>query len=39
MGGELETCSVAERVRPRAYRAARALHARLASRHVDQADA
>ena len=32
MGGELETCSVAERVRPRAYRAARALHARLASR-------
>jgi CelD/BcsL family acetyltransferase involved in cellulose biosynthesis len=32
MGGELETCLVAERVRPRAYRAARALHARLASR-------
>jgi Acetyltransferase (GNAT) domain len=32
MGGELETCSVAERVRPRAYRVARALHARLASR-------
>lgn len=32
MGGELESCSVAERVRPRAYRAARALHARLASR-------
>jgi hypothetical protein len=31
MGGELETCSVAERVRPRAYRAAQALHARLAS--------
>ena len=31
MGGELETCSVAERVRPRAYRAARALHGRLAS--------
>jgi hypothetical protein len=32
MGGELETCSVAERVRPGAYRAARALHARLAGR-------
>jgi CelD/BcsL family acetyltransferase involved in cellulose biosynthesis len=32
MGGELETCSVAERVRPRAYRAAQALHARLARR-------
>jgi hypothetical protein len=30
MGGELESCSVAERVRPRAYRAARALHARMA---------
>ena len=38
MGGELETCSVAERVRPRVYRAGRALHARLASRHVDPAD-
>ena len=34
MGGELESCSVAERVRPRAYRAARALHARLARRPV-----
>jgi CelD/BcsL family acetyltransferase involved in cellulose biosynthesis len=32
MGGELESCSVAERVRPRAYRAARSLHARLAVR-------
>jgi hypothetical protein len=34
MGGELETCSVAERVRPRAYRAARAMHARLAARRT-----
>jgi CelD/BcsL family acetyltransferase involved in cellulose biosynthesis len=32
MGGEAEWCTVAERVRPRAYRAARALHARLARR-------
>ena len=29
MGGALESCTVAERVRPRAYRAARSLHARL----------
>jgi CelD/BcsL family acetyltransferase involved in cellulose biosynthesis len=34
MGGELESCSVTERVRPRAYKAARALHARLASRRA-----
>jgi CelD/BcsL family acetyltransferase involved in cellulose biosynthesis len=43
MGGEPESCSVAERVRPRAYRTARALHARLASRlanrRVDRAAA
>jgi hypothetical protein len=32
MGGEPEMCSAAERVRPRAYRAGQALHARLASR-------
>ena len=32
MGGEPQASTVAERVRPRAYRAARALHARLASR-------
>lgn len=32
MGGALESCTVAERVRPRAYRAARSLHARLAGR-------
>jgi CelD/BcsL family acetyltransferase involved in cellulose biosynthesis len=31
MGGELEQCATAERVRPRAYRSARDLHARLAS--------
>lgn len=31
MGGEAELYAVAERVRPRAYRAARALHTRLAS--------
>jgi hypothetical protein len=36
MGGELETCSVAERVRPRAYRAARTLHARLARRSANR---
>lgn len=32
MGGTLESCTVAERVRPRIYRAARSLHARLANR-------
>jgi GNAT acetyltransferase-like protein len=36
MGGELETSSVAERVRPRTYRAARALHARLATRRASR---
>jgi CelD/BcsL family acetyltransferase involved in cellulose biosynthesis len=36
MGGELESCWVAERVRPRAYRAARALHARLAYRRASR---
>jgi hypothetical protein len=29
MGGETELCSVAERVRPKAYRQVRTLHARL----------
>jgi hypothetical protein len=31
MGGEVELCAVAERVRPRAYRQLRTLHARLAN--------
>jgi CelD/BcsL family acetyltransferase involved in cellulose biosynthesis len=36
MGGDTERCVVAERVRPRAVKAVRALHARLASRkHSD----
>jgi CelD/BcsL family acetyltransferase involved in cellulose biosynthesis len=34
LGGELERCATAERVRPRFYRAGRDLHARLAGRRA-----
>jgi CelD/BcsL family acetyltransferase involved in cellulose biosynthesis len=39
MGGEVEFCPVAERVRPRAYRTARILHARLLNQRAKMARA
>lgn len=38
LGGELERCATAERVRPRFYRAGRDLHARLAARRARLAE-
>jgi CelD/BcsL family acetyltransferase involved in cellulose biosynthesis len=38
LGGELEHCATAERVRPRVYRAGRDLYARLASRRARRAE-
>jgi CelD/BcsL family acetyltransferase involved in cellulose biosynthesis len=38
LGGELERCATAERVRPRLYRAGRDLHARLASQRARLAE-
>lgn len=37
MGGEVELCAVAERVRPRVYRTARSLHARVLNQRAKMA--